>query len=136
MSRDAKHSGGIAMYVVISVMACVGITLALLALISTVTVSGKVGESQSAKLIPAVWGFSGMLIALIGKKMNGKENKWLPVYTMSGYAGAVLACGMLAFEGVLYKPWQPMVCIVAGFVLGSGLRRGGNKKRKRRSAAR
>ena len=136
MSRDAKHGGGIARCAVAGVMTCLATSLALLSLISVIVVAGRAGENQSDKFILFVWAISGTLGTLMSKKMNRENHKWLPVYAMGGYAGALFVCGMLIFDGTLYRPWLSVVCVAVGGIFGSELWKGDTKKRKRRSATR
>ena len=135
MRGDVKNSVGTVMRVTLGLMTCLAISFGLLTLISALTVSGEIGESQTAKLIPIVWGLSGLFGTLIGKK-DRETNKWLSAYVLGGYAGVLFTCGMLAFEGALHRPWLPLICIFIGYLLSSELKKGASKKRKRHSAAR
>ena len=131
MGVSMKSNDGVIARIVASMLISTAAGLALLMLMAALIVSGKVEETWSDKLLPTVWLLSGISGGFFAKKGSKENRMWVTAAATGGYVGVLLICSMLLFEGALYRPWLPVLCIAAGEVLPPMLHIKWSQKKKR-----
>ena len=131
MGVSMKSNDGVIARIVASMLISTAAGLALLMLMAALIVSGKVEETWSDKLLPTVWLLSGISGGFFAKKGSKENRMWVTAAATGGYVGVLLICSMLPFEGALYRPWLPVLCIAAGEVLPAMLHIKRSQKKKR-----
>lgn len=131
MGVSMKSNDGVIARIVASMLISTAAGLALLMLMAALIVSGKVEETWSDKLLPTVWLLSGISGGFFAKKGSKENRMWVTAAATGGYVGVLLICSMLLFEGALYRPWLPALCIAAGEVLPPMLHIKRSQKKKR-----
>ena len=131
MGVSMKSNDGVIARIVASMIISTAAGLALLMLMAALIVSGKVEETWSDKLLPTVWLLSGISGGFFAKKGSKENRMWVTAAATGGYVGVLLICSMLLFEGALYRPWLPVLCIAAGEVLPPMLHIKRSQKKKR-----
>ena len=131
MGVSMKSNDGVIARIVASMLISTAAGLALLMLMAALIVSGKVEETWSDKLLPTVWLLSGISGGFFAKKGSKENRMWVTAAATGGYVGVLLICSMLLFEGALYRPWLPVLCIAAGEVLPPMLHIKKSPKKKR-----
>lgn len=131
MGVSMKSNDGVIARIVASMLISTAAGLALLMLMAALIVSGKVEETWSDKLLPTVWLLSGISGGFFAKKGSKENRMWVTAAATGGYVGVLLICSMLLFEGALYRPWLPVLCIAAGEVLPPMLHIKRSQKKKR-----
>lgn len=131
MGVSMKSNDGVIARIVASMLISATAGLALLMLMAALIVSGKVEETWSDKLLPTVWLLSGISGGFFAKKGSKENRMWVTAAATGGYVGVLLICSMLLFEGALYRPWLPVLCIAAGEVLPPMLHIKRSQKKKR-----
>ena len=131
MGVSMKSNDGVIARIVASMLISTAAGLALLMLMAALIVSGKGEETWSDKLLPTVWLLSGISGGFFAKKGSKENRMWVTAAATGGYVGVLLICSMLLFEGALYRPWLPVLCIAAGEVLPPMLHIKRSQKKKR-----